>query len=680
MFSVILIDATWAVGWLPCGYIGPGAGFAFIGSFLILLTAVLLALFSLLSFPVRMTVGLLLRRRRRPTGGVKRVVILGLDGLDPGRVRALMAEGRLPSFDALAKAGTFLNLRTTCPPLSPVAWSSFMTGVNPGKHNIFDFLRRDRATYLPELSSARIRPGRRGLFRRSGAELSLLRRSRPFWQLLGERGIFSTILRVPITFPPEKHYGVSLSAMCTPDLRGTQGSFTVFESAAAEEAGVTGGLRIPVTLEGRRVRTWLPGPEHGGKELRTAVELELDPAEPAAVLRVSGTTTRLVQGEYSDWIPVTFRAGMRKIRGICRFCLLATRPDVRLYVTPINIDPEGPALPISHPSYYAIYLAKLLGPFATLGLAEDTWARSQEVLDDALYLRQVYDIHEERERMFFAALRRARRGLCVCVFDLPDRVQHMFGGAEGPAVDEAYVRADDLLGRTMEAIDDETALFVMSDHGFTRFNRGVNLNAWFRENGYLVTKSETPGADWLADVDWERTKAYVLGLSGVYLNIKGREARGIVGAPDEAAALKREIMAKLTGLRDTETGDEAIRAVYDTAAVYTGPYVENAPDLIVGYAAGYRTSWGAASGRVDEPVFSVNTRAWDGDHCVDPALVPGVFFCNGHVDRDDVHITDVAPTVLSLFGVDVPGYMDGRALTVRGGAAAEPAPTGDVMS
>lgn len=689
-------------------YIGPGAGFAFLGSFLILFVAVLLAIVSALTFPLRFTLLALLRRKKGVKSSIKRIVVLGLDGLDPRHVRRLLDKGDMPHFSALAEHGVFSELETTCPPISPVAWSSFTTGVNPGKHNIFDFLNRNLHTYMPELSSSRLSfPDANGVWPRPrGAsargrrpdpkerpEIALLRKSKPFWQILGEYGIFSTILRVPVTFPPEKFHGLSLSAMCTPDLRGTQGTFTLYETSSNEEPEkTTGGLRIPVKIAGRRITTYLPGPPAGGEELRTPLVIELDKDSESAVLRISGQRIRLVKGMYSDWITVTFKAGMKKITGICRFLLISAAPEFKLYVTPLNIDPQRPAMPISHPLYYSIYLAKLHGPYATLGLAEDTWALNEKVIDDAAFLQQAYDIQHERENMFLDALKRTRRGLCCCVFDLPDRIQHMFyryiddgvsalnlvslshkvtkfnwpDPASTGAIDNAYRQMDALVGRTMEDIDENTVLFVISDHGFESFRRGVNLNVWLEKNGFLALNPDASGKEYLADVDWEQTQAYSFGLSGIYLNIKGRESRGIV-SDDEKRAMKAEIIQKLRGLKDPATNETAIRAVYDSEDIYSGPYRDNGPDMIVGYEAGYRASWENAVGRTDGNLFTDNTKCWSGDHCIDQNLVPGVFFCNQRLSLEHrkPHIIDLAPTILSLFGIDKPEYMDGRALVVN---------------
>ena len=655
---------------MPPAYIGPGAGFAFLGSFLLLFAALALALFSALSFPIRAVLMFVRRRRKHGHAVTGRAVVLGMDGLDPGRVREMIGRGQLPNLATLAAVGGFSELATTVPPISPVAWSTFMTGANPGKHNIFDFLNRDLRTYTPRLSSCRVssRVGRGG--RR---KYVALRKSKPFWHVLAEHGVFSTVLRVPVTFPPERFQGLLLSAMCTPDLRGTQGTFTVFETGTdSNVAQPTGGLRVPVEIKGGTIVTRLPGPEMERGTFSTALKITLNDDGESAVLRNGARKTVLRKGEYSGWVSLKFRAHFRTVLGMCRFLLVEAGPRFRLYATPINIDPDRPAVPVSHPLYYSMYLSKLHGPYATLGLAEDTWALNEGIVSGEQFLKQAYDIQEEREQMFFDALKRTRKGLCCCVFDLPDRIQHMFSRPVGEgtgtnAVEEAYRRMDAVVGRTLKMTDRKTVILVLSDHGFTRFDRGVNLNAWLREKGYMKLRPEASEREYLADVDWSATKAYTFGLSGIYLNLQGRESNGIVqSGTGEKKALKDELIAGLSDLRDPKTDKRAIRTVHDCGKIYSGPYADNGPDLVAGYEAGYRASWEVAVGRTDGPVFTDNTRHWNGDHCVDPSLVPGVFFCNREFDVPDsgMAMLDIAPSILALFGIEPPGYMDGTAIRI----------------
>jgi predicted AlkP superfamily phosphohydrolase/phosphomutase len=678
-------------------YVGPGAGFALVGSFLAIFAAFLMALLSLLIWPFRFAIRTVRRRKARERSDVKRIIVLGFDGLDPQLVTQWMGEGRLPNFERLAQQGSFSRLQTTYPSISPVAWSSFMTGVDPARHNIFDFLSRDLRTYKPQLSSSQVSGAARTV--RIGEwviplgkpAVSNLRKSRAFWSILGDHGVPSNVLRVPLTFPPEKFAGLLLSAMCVPDLRGTQGSFTYYTTDPAEAGGTqeapetTGGERRLVSIDDGVIEARLPGPPNPMRRDEPTMEIpfRIRLQRDECLLEIGGQRFRLKEKEYSPWIRLAFHpvAGI-KVYGIARFYITKREPHFGLYVTPINIDPGKPALPISWPTIYSVYLSKLIGEFATLGLAEDTWALNERVIDEEAFLKQTLDHHEEREKMFVNAIRKSTEGVVACVFDGTDRLQHMFfryldethPANRGKdierfrhAIRDMYVRADELVGRVMKELGPREQLLVISDHGFQTFRRGVNLNTWLIQHGLMHLKDgATAGGDWFSNVDWSRTQAYAFGLAGLYINQKGREAQGIVAPGEETQALKRRLIAELAGLPDAETGEIAINELFDSLEIHSvGPYRNNGPDLIVGYNRGYRASWEGAVGRVTDSVITDNTKSWSGDHCVDPRLVPGVLFSNWRITTPTPAIADLAPTILQLFGVDAPGHMTGRALAIE---------------
>jgi predicted AlkP superfamily phosphohydrolase/phosphomutase len=515
--------------------------------------------------------------------------------------------------------------------------------------------------------------------------LQFRRKSQPFWKILGDYGVFSTVIRVPITFPPEKFNGLLLSAMSVPDLKGSQGTFSYFTSDPHEQATFTGGTQIPVEVINGVVSSFISGPDNplrpNSDEMRIPFQVLMGKNGEPSKLVLQKKEYPLELREFTPWIRVAFRSAPGvKVSGLCHFYLKATSPHFKMYMSPLNIDPDKAALPISHPSTYAPYLAKTQGDFSTLGLAEDTWALNERVLDEEAFLKQAYMIHEERERMFFDALEKTRRGVVVCVFDITDRLQHMFWRyleADHPAnqgkdvqkhrdaIRDLYQKMDDLVGRVVETLPEDTVLMVMSDHGFKSFKRGVNLNTWLHQNGYLAVKDRPTGTEWFQDVDWTQTRAYALGLGGIYLNLAGREAQGTVKPGEDAQALKREIIQGLRKLYDEEWSLDAVGEVYDTREVYKGPYVEEAPDLVVGFKPGYRVSWTCATGAVTEEVFEDNEKSWSGDHCVNPPDVPGILFCNRKIDADQVSIMDIGPTVLDLFGVPVPDYCDGQPLKVQ---------------
>ena len=674
---------------LACGYIGPGAGFAFLSSFIFILGGIFLAIVVLLTFPLRLLIRRVRSRKALSSARVGRLIIVGLDGLDPELALAYMDEGKLPNLSRLRREGCFSPLRTTNPPLSPVAWSSFMTGVNPGKHNIFDFLTRNARTYLPALSSAEITETSRaislGRYRLplGGPRIKMLRKSVPFWKILGDHGIPGIILKVPITFPPEKFKGLLLSGLCAPDIKGSQGTFAFYTDGALREATYTGGFLVRLDGTGPVFDTVISGPRdpfRADRDCRISLKITVDREKKSARLRIGSAAYNLREGELSDWISLRFRAGLTTtIMGIAQFFLKRASPVLELYLSPIHIDPEKPSLPLSHPLIYSVYLSKIVGPYATLGLPQDTWALNEKVLTDDAFLQQTYRMHGALEKIFFHSLGQVKRGVLCCVFDATDAIQHEFwryrdmdhparpkGEALRPSIiADLYERMDELVGRVMGGLGPGDALIVLSDHGFKSFRRGVNLNTWLFKNGYLSLRDgATTRGEWFAGVDWRKTRAYALGLAGIYLNLTGREAQGSVD-PRDADAIKKELTRKLSGLSDEGTGHAAIAALYDTRDIYRGPYVENAPDLIVGYYPGYRASWESVTGQVAPEVIADNERAWSADHCIDHRFVPGVLFCNRKITSPEPHILDIAPTVLDLFGIAPPGYMDGKPLAIE---------------
>ena len=683
-------------------YIGPGAGFAFVGSLVVLLTTFALAIGILLTWPIRLLYRWIRVGDPYRKAQARRVVILGLDGMDPGLAAKFMREGRLPNFEKLAGKGVFRTLDTSVPSMSPVAWSTFSTGADASQHGIFDFITRDPCTYAPLLSSTDVGKAKRVLalgrylVPLGKPRIKLLQKSQHFWKLLGEKHIFSIIQRVPITFPPVPfRNGLLLSGMCVPDLRGSQGTFSFFSTdSEGGAARFTGGEQTVLRRKGDVIRSRIVGPDHAllrsGGRMTLPFTLTLAADRGSARMEIEGVepfTLRL--GEYSEWIELGFRAGLGvKVRGIAKFHLLSLDPHVNLYMTPIHIDPEHPAMPIAHPEVYAIYLARKQGKFATLGLAEDTWALNNRVIDEKIFFEQAMTFYEERERMFLDAVKQSKRGLVTTVFDTTDRVQHMFYRYLDPthpanagkdtevwkdAIARVYERADALLGKVWNLVDDpDTVFMVISDHGFTNFRRGVNINSWLRDHGYLVLKDadRRTSGEWFDGVDWTKTRAFALGLTGIFVNRKGREKSGIVAEGAEYRQLVQELAEKLGQLIDPATGQRCVRRVAVSQQFFRGPYRFDAPDLLVGWDGGYRNSWECAVGQVTEQVFADNTKSWSGDHCVDPSIVPGVFFCNRAIVAESPRLIDVPASVLRLFGQQVPGYMQGRMLFAEGSAAA----------
>ncbi|MEZ6015363.1 MAG: alkaline phosphatase family protein [Planctomycetota bacterium] len=678
-------------------YIGPGAGFAAAGSVLVLLGTFLMAIGIILLWPLKAVVKLV-ARRGAGKAKVKRVVVIGLDGFDPELAKRY-AE-RMPNLAKLEAQGCHTPLATSLPSISPVAWSTFATGVDASRHNIYDFLTRDPCSYMPVLSSTDTRTVPRHLnlgFAEvpfgQRAVYKLLQKSQPFWKLLGAQHVWSSIVRVPITWPPQKFKnGTLLSGMCVPDLQGTQGSFSFYTDREEMLGAATGGQRFRVVRRENAIESNLKGPAGKDKHPMKSPFRVAQGDDGRFAITVGSETTRVGLAEYTPWMEVPFDG----VQGIARLRVMRwDAAGVEVYVTPIHIDPEAPAMPLSHPFVYSIYLAKMLGKYATLGLAEDTWALNERVIDEAAFLEQAYIIFDERKAQLWDVLDKTSKGFVTVVFDTTDRVSHMFYRYLEPdhpanagkdttqfvdTIPELYARADGLIGEVMAKLDSDpdTVLMVISDHGFCSFQRGVNVNAWLRDEGYLVLKDgATTSGDWFEKVDWEKTRAFTLGLTGIFINRKGRERLGQVEKGPELDALCHEIKRKLEALVDPKSGQKVVHEVFLTREVQDGPYADMAPELLVGYERGFRHSWDCAVGAVSRDTFTDNTKSWSGDHCVDPRLVPGVFWSNRKIAVNDPSLADIAPTVLDLFGVEAPGYMKGRNLfggpTRATKPAAEPA-------
>jgi predicted AlkP superfamily phosphohydrolase/phosphomutase len=677
-------------------YVGPGAGFAFAGSLAVMLAAFALAIGTILLWPFTFVIRRIRVGNPYKNAQVRRVVVIGLDGMDPGITTRFLREGRLPHLQKLAEQGAFRPLDTSNPSMSPVAWSTFATGVDPSRHGIYDFITRDPCTYAPILSSTDIKNAGRVLnigkyiIPLEKPKIRLLQKSQAFWKTLGERHIPSIIQRVPITFPPVPFRGLLLSGMCVPDLRGSQGTFSFFSTANNDgQAAFTGGEQTVLRRKGKVIRSRIVGPDNGMVKEggRMTLPFTLTVGDDGARLEIDGCPAiELKLKAYSGWVNLSFAAGPGvNVAGISQFYLISVAPEVSLYMTPIHIDPEQPAMPISHPEVYAVYLAKRFGPYATLGLAEDTWALNERVIDEGAFFDQAMAFCEEREKMLFDAIEHTHEGLVTTVFDTTDRVQHMFyryldpthpanagkeSTAYADAIQRVYSHMDKVIGRVLEEVGPDTLVMVMSDHGFTNFRRGVNLNTWLRNEGYLFLQGDKElSGDWFEHIDWSRTRAFALGLTGLFINRKGREKSGIVVEGAEYRALVKEICGKLETLVDPESGLRAVRRAVAAFECFDGPYRLDAPDVLVGYEGGFRNSWACATGSVSATVFEDNTKSWSGDHCVDPSIVPGVLFANRPLTIEAPHIADIPFSILSMFGQKPPKHMQGRMIFAAKGEA-----------
>lgn len=597
----------------------------------------------------------------------KKVIILGIDGLDPARVKHYAARGLMPNCRRLAVSGTFVSLTPGLPPMSPVAWSDMATGCDAGTHGIFDFIHRRQADYGPELA---IRRARTGLL---GTVYEPARRCDGFWRFVSDAGHHATVIRWPVTFPPEKVSGEMLSGLGVPDLLGGEGRDTLYaaEPPPAHRPELGPDHVCQVRWQDGVIRARIDGPRIGRNSFATQ-ELLIQPLDAnSAALHIG--EQKAVPARLNEWTPyvqVEFRVGLRRLAALTRFLLVRTGDKFSLYQGPLQLDPERPAFPLSQPREFSAALAKAIGLFSTLGMPETVHPVTRGWFDRAA-LRKLCDaVDAERFRMLEFALGRFREGLLAFVFDTSDRVQHAFGdwAASGEAngdepVAALYRRMDDAIGRVLEIVDDRTALWVVSDHGVEPFRRSFHLNRWLIREGYMRLKGDAGEGGLLGrDIDWTRTRAYALGFTSLYLNLKGREAEGIVQVGDEQVSLCRDIARRLNETRDPATGEPVIHRVYISAEIYRGPCVREGPDMIVGTRSGYRLSWQTALGGAPENLMDDNVDAWAFDHLFDPCYVPGVLLTNLRAPSCRPHAQDIAPSVLACLGVSIPSHLQGRPL------------------
>jgi len=623
----------------------------------------------------------------RPTrGDGPRVIILGFDGLDYGLTRDLMAQGRLPNFARLAALGTFAPLGSSLPPQSPVAWSTFITGLDPGGHGIFDFVHRDPKTMAPFLSTSRTEPPGHAItvgsyrFPLSSGRVELLRHGQPFWEPLEARGIRTTIVRMPANFPPSGTATRELSGMGTPDILGTYGEFTLYSSGATASVTPLNGGSIrrlartdrPDTPGGAYAGTLEGGtqPYRAGSEpMRVDFIVDVDMTRQFARI-VIGDEVRLVKaGEWTDWVPLTFAVRpMQSLHAEARFFVKSLAPDVEVYASPLNVDPLAPAVPISNPHGYAADLARATGRFYTQGMPEDTKSLKTGILSTTEFLQQARIALEENRRQFSHVLATDDSPVLFYYFGTVDLVSHMLWRsldpqhpAYQPATDAPYASVipalyaelDAVAGQALAELRPTDLLVVMSDHGFASWRRAFNLNSWLRDEGYVtpIGRGRENAAGVFGDIDLTRSRAYGLGLNGLFLNLKGREAHGVVG-PDARDALLTEITAKLTALVDPATGQPVASHVYRREAVYSSTGFDDlAPDLIIGYAKGTRVSDDSALGLISPDALANNMSAWSGDHCMDPDSVPGILLTNRALRKPAPNLQALAAAILGELGV-----------------------------
>ena len=540
------------------------------------------------------------------SGGKPGIFVLGVDGMDPVVLQRLMDAGRMPNFARLAHDGSFQTLATANPPQSPVAWSTFVTGMNPGGHGVFDFVHRDPKTYMP-ISSATTteEPGSAvslfGYYIPVGGETPQNTRGGvPFWDPLMKAGVDVEVYRMPGNYPPPPTDAKVLSGMGTVDMRGGYGTYSWYTTYPVQGREHLKGDIQQVSLSDDdldgvpdTVRGTLKGPPDvfrlppgqvptDADHLTVPVTFRIDPEQDAVLIEAGDSRALLRAGEWSDWLTVTFHplpGGIAPLEGIVRFYVRQIRPGLEVYASPVNISPANPAQDISTPSAWANELHALLGYYYTQGMPEDTNALKDRIFDDGDYRRQVALVQQDATAMLDLALQRFQPGDMTFMYlsdiDLQCHMLWRLGDPKNPGapphpafaadahaaaehagdIDGYYEHVDQLLGGVMARLPEGTLLVVMSDHGFQPYTRKVNLNSWLRDNGYLVLKDgKRTGKITVGDVglvEIARLRARLQRALPERRGPRGRGHRpaGRGGCPDGGAARQARSVAGPGGRR-----------------------------------------------------------------------------------------------------------------------------------
>lgn len=633
----------------------------------------------------------------KPTGQKKgRVVILGFDGVEPTIVDTMLAAGELPNLAKLRDNGSYHRLTSAIPPQSPSAWSSFTTCTSTGNHGVYDFVMRDPAKHQPRVGfgstkHAELNPD--GTVK-TPVRFTGIRKGESFWKEADSQGFVCKALNVPFAFPADDMaQGCMLCGLGVTDIRATDSTFFSFSDGYDKQESVPGGMLFPLQFDGDVAKTSIPGARDSRVTsfsdpkafVRADLEFTLDRPNKSVAVKTPSDTVTVKEGEWSEWVEWSFEVSPSyTVRAISRFYGMTIGERVNIYMACLQYHPKAPYMRFSTPESYAGELADRYGLFKTIGWSYDTKALSRDALSEDAFLEDVRNTMAFYERLTLDELTREDSDMVIAAWTGPDRVSHMFWrfrdpkhplyteeGAKkyGRAVEDTYVKMDQIVGNVMSKLGPDDLLMILSDHGFKSFRKGLNVNTWLVRNGYLTLKGQTDAAtafttkeqNFMSGFDWSKTKAYSIGLGSIFLNLKDREGMGIV-EPEDADALAAEIREKLLALTDPDTGEKVFDAIY-TRDVFKGDSAENAPDLQLGYADGYQSSKATVSGSAPEPIFDINDDKWSGEHASsDVAKTPGIFFSNKKINTEQPAIVDLGVTALTYLGGRVPERYEGKPL------------------
>jgi len=617
----------------------------------------------------------------------ERVIILGFDGVDPRIAEEMMDKGELPNLAKLREEGTFTPLASSNPPQSPTAWSSFNTCRTPFNHGIFDFLRRDPQRHLPAVgfgSTTRPELGPDGSLSKA-PEYVNNRLGDTFWKIASDQGKRVKALVVPFAYPADdlSEECRQLCGLDVPDIRGTQSTYFALSESFERVQNLPGGVRLPLNFEDDVATVEVPGlgnPRERGATIDATLKLAVDREGKRVTFTLdSGEELTVAEGAWSDWHPWRFEVSpLYTVDAVSRFHVMEVKEDeVRVYMSCLQFHPDNPMIPFTSPGDWSKELKERYGLFKTIGWVYDTKALQQGDMTEEMFLEDVARTMEWRKQLCLDEMDRGDFDLLIAAWTGTDRVSHMFWAYRDPAhplyteemaekygraVEDTYIKMDEIVGEVRKRMEDDDLLMIMSDHGFHSFRTEFNVNKWLIDNGYLAVRGGGDHTDqrFMQGFDWANTKAYGLGLGMIFLNLEGREGRGIV-KPEDAEDLVREIAAKLEAVVDPETGDKVFSAVYP----YIDPQGEalaDIPDIQLGYADGYQTSKASAAGSAPKELFSPNLDKWSGEHASsDVANTPGIFYSNRKI-AEAPSLIDLGVTAFDYLGLEPDPKFEGRSV------------------
>ncbi len=556
-----------------------------------------------------------------------RTLILGFDAFSPHFFERLDSEGKTPNLHKYVQAGGYARFSVSNPPQSEVSWSSIATGLNPGGHGLFDFVHRNPANYALHVS---LLPTKQGV---GGTQFIPPHHAHTIFDEAVKDGYPASALWWPATFPARPESPVhTIPGLGAPDIFGRLGVGVLFSTEADDRVNKTQFEKLDTKTKDHYVGQ-LQGPARqtlgGTKE--SALDLSLEIREDnSARLTLGKQAVELAEGVWSPVIELSFKMGLGiSVKAVTRAILTQAQPIPRLYFLPLQIHPLKALWRYATPGGFMKKAWKSGGPFLTLGWPQDTTGLEEGCISDRQFLDLCDSILEARTRVFMGQLDTFQEGLLACVFDTLDRVQHMFWRDRPDVIEGWYLKLDALLGQIEQRLTakkaSDTRLLIVSDHGFTNFDYKVNLNRWLIEQGYLKPQEAEESGD-LKSADWSESKAYAVGLNSLYLNLAGREGQGIV-PPDQKSALLEKLRGEMAQWKGPD-GGQVVQKVWTQEEAFEGPLAEYGPDLVVGYAPGYRASAQTGLGGWEKDTLEPNRDHWGADHCIDPSAVEGVLFSN----------------------------------------------------